>query len=97
MRDRLLAGPLQASIVRGAHVLGERTDYSLKRSASRLDRQTKRIIDAIAKRLGVTEKNCYINLHRTGNTSAATIPVAVDEIVQKGGLESGDYLLMVAS
>lgn len=56
----------------------------------------KRIIDAIAKRLGVTEKNCYINLHRTGNTSAATIPVAVDEIVQKGGLESGDYLLMVA-
>lgn len=56
----------------------------------------KRIIDAIAKRLGVTEENCYINLNRTGNTSAATIPVAVDEIVQAGGLEAGDYLLMVA-
>lgn len=56
----------------------------------------KRIIDAIAKRLHVDEDHCYVNLDRTGNTSAATIPVAVDEIARNGDLDKGDYLLMVA-
>jgi 3-oxoacyl-[acyl-carrier-protein] synthase-3 len=55
-----------------------------------------RIISSIAKRLGVTEENCYINLQRTGNTSAATIPIAIDELVQKDLLKKGDYLLTVA-
>ena len=36
-------------------------------------------ISAIADRLGIPEERTFINLHKYGNTSAATIPVALDE------------------
>ncbi len=55
-----------------------------------------RIITAVAKRLGINRDNCYVNLQRTGNSSAATIPVAVDELVRQDQLNHGDYVLLVA-
>ncbi len=55
-----------------------------------------RIIKAIADRLGVPEEKTFINLHKYGNTSAATIPVALDEAHRSGRIKRGDVLLLVA-
>lgn len=55
-----------------------------------------RIISAIADRLGIAEERIFINLHKYGNTSAATIPVALDEANQAGVIKHGDVVLLVA-
>lgn len=55
-----------------------------------------RIIDAIGKRLGVPEEKVYVNIERFGNTSSASIPIALDEANRKGLLKSGDLLLLDA-
>jgi len=55
-----------------------------------------RIISAIADRLGVPEEKTFMNLQKYGNTSAATIPVALDEAHRSGRIKRGDVLLMVA-
>ncbi len=55
-----------------------------------------RIITAIADRLGVPHEKTFINVDKYGNTSAATIPVALDEAQRSGRLKSGDVLLLVA-
>lgn len=56
----------------------------------------KRIITAVGKRLNLTEKNVYINVHKYGNTSAASVILALDEIVREGKIERGEYLLLTA-
>lgn len=56
----------------------------------------KRIIDAIAKRLSLPEEKVFVNLHRYGNTSAASIPIALDEANRSGRLKSGDLIMFVA-
>lgn len=56
----------------------------------------KRIIDAVASRLELTESQCVINVDRTGNTSAASIPIALDEINREGRLKEGDLILFAA-
>lgn len=56
----------------------------------------RRILDATAKRLGLTEDRVYINLDRYGNTSAATIPIALDEAVRGGQVKAGDLLVLDA-
>lgn len=55
-----------------------------------------RIIQAIADRLGLPHDKAFINLDKYGNTSAATIPVALDEAHRAGRLKKGDILLLVA-
>lgn len=55
-----------------------------------------RIISAIADRLGVSEEKTFVNLHKYGNTSAATIPVALDEATRSGAIKRGDVVLLVA-
>lgn len=55
-----------------------------------------RIIDAIADRLGEPREKLVINLDRYGNTSAATIAVALDELWRSGKLKKGHRILMVA-
>jgi 3-oxoacyl-[acyl-carrier-protein] synthase III len=54
----------------------------------------RRIIDAIGKRLGLTEQQVFINLERYGNTSAASIPLALDEANRSGRIKAGDLLLL---
>lgn len=54
-----------------------------------------RIIEFTAKRLGIPESKFYMNLQNYGNTSAGSIPIALDEMVQKGLIEKGDKLLLV--
>ncbi len=55
-----------------------------------------RIIDAVAKRLKLSPEKVYINIQKYGNTSAATIPIALCEAVQEGRVKSGDLLVVDA-
>jgi 3-oxoacyl-[acyl-carrier-protein] synthase-3 len=54
----------------------------------------RRIIDAIGKRLKLTEEQVFINLERYGNTSAASIPIALDEANRSGKIKNGDLVLL---
>ncbi len=56
----------------------------------------KRIIQAVGERLGVPVERYYVILERTGNMSAASIPVALDEAVRSGFIKHGDLVLLVA-
>jgi 3-oxoacyl-[acyl-carrier-protein] synthase-3 len=55
-----------------------------------------RIITAVGKRLGINDDRCYINIDRYGNTSSASIPIALDEVVRDGKIERGQIVLMAA-
>lgn len=55
-----------------------------------------RIIDATARRLGLDESKVYVNIHSYGNTSAATIPVALTEALQEGRVRPGANLVFAA-
>ncbi|MBF0464959.1 MAG: ketoacyl-ACP synthase III [Nitrospirae bacterium] len=55
-----------------------------------------RIIAATASRLGLTMDRVMLNLNRCGNTSAASIPIALDEAVVTGRVKDGDYILLEA-
>ncbi len=56
----------------------------------------RRIIEALRERLGLPPEKVFVNLHKYGNTSAASIPIALDEAVREKRLSPGDLVLMVA-
>ena len=56
----------------------------------------RRIIDAIGKRLGLNGEQLFINLERYGNTSSASIPIALDEVHRSGRIKEGDIILLDA-
>jgi 3-oxoacyl-[acyl-carrier-protein] synthase-3 len=53
-----------------------------------------RIISAAASRLGIPEERCLVNIDRYGNTSAASIPVALAEAADDGRIGDGDLVLL---
>jgi 3-oxoacyl-[acyl-carrier-protein] synthase-3 len=55
-----------------------------------------RIIEGVRERLGLPEDKAYVNIQRYGNTSSASIPIALDECVRAGRLKPGDKLAMAA-
>ena len=55
-----------------------------------------RILQAVAERLSVPEEKVVINVDRYGNTSAASIPIALDEMVRAGRVRPDDLLLLEA-
>ena len=55
-----------------------------------------RIIEAVAKGLGLPMDKMYINLDRYGNTSAASVPIALAEAVNEGRVKVGDNVTIVA-
>ncbi len=55
-----------------------------------------RIIDATARRLGLPDSKVYVNIHSYGNTSAATIPVALTEALEEGRIQSGSNIVFTA-
>jgi 3-oxoacyl-[acyl-carrier-protein] synthase III len=55
-----------------------------------------RIIDAVGQRLEVPDGHTYVNIDRYGNTSAASIPIALDELNRDGKIQPGDVLLFSA-
>lgn len=54
-----------------------------------------RIIDAAMKRIDIPHEKCFINIDRYGNTSSASIPIALDEARRTGRLVKGDLIIMV--
>ncbi len=54
-----------------------------------------RIIEAIAERLEVPMEKVYVNLHRYGNVSAASVAIALDEAAREGRFQRGDLVLLV--
>jgi 3-oxoacyl-[acyl-carrier-protein] synthase-3 len=54
-----------------------------------------RIIDAVGERLGAKPEQVFINLDKHGNTSAASVAIALDEAVQAGRIQRGDLVLLV--
>ncbi len=55
-----------------------------------------RIMEALAKRLHVPMDKVFQNIEKYGNTSAASVPLALDEANRQGRIKPGDYVLMVA-
>ncbi|HEX8140197.1 MAG TPA: beta-ketoacyl-ACP synthase III [Pyrinomonadaceae bacterium] len=55
-----------------------------------------RITDAVASKLEVDESRIYSNISMHGNTSSASIPIALDECVESGKVEEGDLILMAS-
>ena len=55
-----------------------------------------RIINSLMERLGIPKERAFVNIDRYGNTSAASIPIALHEAVQEGRLKRGDLVLLTA-
>ncbi len=55
-----------------------------------------RIVSSTAKRLGLPMDKVFLNIERYGNTSAASVPLALDEAVRNGRISKGDIILMAA-
>ena len=78
-----------------ADQLLKRNSYSGKDVKLLIPHQAnRRIIDAAAKRLGLDKNQVLINIDRFGNTTAATIPLALSEAYQDGKVNKGDLLVM---
>ncbi|WP_304224556.1 beta-ketoacyl-ACP synthase III [Gracilinema caldarium] len=52
-----------------------------------------RIVQAAAKRLGIPEEKFFLNIEEYANTSAASVPIALDELNRTGGLKKGDLIM----
>ncbi|MCR4288047.1 MAG: 3-oxoacyl-ACP synthase, partial [Deltaproteobacteria bacterium] len=55
-----------------------------------------RIIDAMKDRLKLSDDKVFVNIDRYGNTSAGSIPLALDEAVRAGRVKDGDIIVFVA-
>jgi 3-oxoacyl-[acyl-carrier-protein] synthase-3 len=55
-----------------------------------------RIIDAVGKRVGIDPAKVFVNVHRYGNMSAATVPVALVEALEEGRVAPGAHVLLPA-
>ena len=55
----------------------------------------RRIIEAALKKLGIAEERVFVNVDRVGNTSSASIPMALDEAARRGRIEPGQLVCMV--
>ena len=54
-----------------------------------------RIVEAAAKRLGILKEKFYMNIDKYANTSAASIPIALDEAVSQNRIKKGDKIIMI--
>jgi 3-oxoacyl-[acyl-carrier-protein] synthase-3 len=55
-----------------------------------------RIIDFLAKRMGASKDKVMVNVHKYGNTSSATVPIALCEALEEGRIKPGDNVLLAA-
>jgi 3-oxoacyl-[acyl-carrier-protein] synthase-3 len=53
-----------------------------------------RIIDHVIKKMGIPKEKVFINLQKYGNTSAASVPIALDEAFAAGRIKSGDLVVL---
>ena len=54
-----------------------------------------RINEAFRERMAIPENKIFNNIQRYGNTTGATIPIALDELMEKGMLKSGDNVMFI--
>lgn len=84
--------------------MGDAAEEALRRAGVSIDQvryliphqANIRIIDAAARRLGLPEDRVVVNIDRYGNTSSASIGIALDETARAGKVAEGDIVLMVA-
>lgn len=81
-------GASALDVLQQAGLDAERLDWLIPHQANI------RILSAIAKRLGVPEERLVITVDRHGNTSAASVPLALDEAVRDGRIQRGQHLLL---
>lgn len=55
-----------------------------------------RIINALAEKLGIPQEKVFVNIQKYGNTSAASIPIALHEAIYDGKIKRGDLILLTA-
>jgi 3-oxoacyl-[acyl-carrier-protein] synthase-3 len=55
-----------------------------------------RIINALGQRLGIPDSNVWVTVRKHGNTSAASIPLALHDAVEAGRVQPGHHLLFCA-
>lgn len=86
-----------SSICNDIHTLLERNNLTLDDIRYIVPHQAnQRIIDLAARKLKVPVEKFALNIDRYGNTSSASIPIALDEINREGKLSSGDYIILTA-
>jgi 3-oxoacyl-[acyl-carrier-protein] synthase-3 len=86
---------VQAMLSGAAEVL-ERCEIDITKIKCVIPHQAnRRIIDAVGERLGAKPDQLFINLDRYGNTSAASVAIALDEAVHSGRVNRGDLILLV--
>jgi len=78
------------AVMKKAGLTHEDIDWGIFHQANR------RILEAAARRLDIPEERVYCDVERYANTSAATIPLAMDDLYKEGKLKTGDNLLLVA-
>ena len=84
-------------MIRASHTALERAGKSLDEVNLLIPHQAnQRIIEAIVNKLELPEEKAFINIAPYGNTSAATIPIAITDALEKGKINSGDLLLSCA-
>jgi 3-oxoacyl-[acyl-carrier-protein] synthase III len=77
-------------VINDAHLTPNDVDWFVPHQANR------RILEGTARKLGVSESKIIMTLDRHGNTSAASIPLALDAAVQDGRVQKGHLILMEA-
>jgi 3-oxoacyl-[acyl-carrier-protein] synthase-3 len=55
-----------------------------------------RITQAVAKALGISPEKVFSNIEKYGNTTAASVPIALDECVEEGRIRNGDIVCLAA-
>ncbi|MCY3974834.1 MAG: ketoacyl-ACP synthase III [Simkaniaceae bacterium] len=55
-----------------------------------------RIIEALARRLGIGMDRVFVNIGKYGNTSASSVGIALDELMEEGSVRSGDHIVLCA-
>ncbi|HRI87689.1 MAG TPA: beta-ketoacyl-ACP synthase III [Candidatus Hydrogenedentes bacterium] len=89
---------------RAVHAFGDAVEQALLRAGVQVDdlrlfvphQANRRIIVAAAERVGLPEEKIYLNVDRVANTSAASIPIALDQAYEEGRLAQGNLVLLAA-
>ncbi|HEY5043743.1 MAG TPA: beta-ketoacyl-ACP synthase III [Verrucomicrobiae bacterium] len=84
------------AMVSAAHEAMRRCEIDITKIKCVIPHQAnRRIIDAVSDRLKATPEQLFVNLHKYGNTSAASVAIALDEAVAAGKILRGDLILLV--
>lgn len=78
------------AVMRKVGLAHEDIDWAIFHQANR------RIIEAVARRLDIPDERVHCDVERYANTSAATIPLAMDDLYKEGKLKTGDHVLLAS-